>query len=341
MNIKFKLLLLGFGDIVTLAFFFFFTGFSMIPSEPADTFSYMVITTAPFIISWIPINIFLRLFSINLDFGKLSQKLFWACLSNAIIGTVCQYLLSKLLVKYGELTFDVTTIIYIGVGEFLVVIAWRIIYQLLYIAFQFEKYPIIKKFLIASFIFIVGLGIFLVLPRIYTTIRYSNDIYNLSNSPKKPIAIVFGAGLNPDGSPSIVLAERVSTAVKLYQAGKVEKLLMSGGKTSDNDDEPNTMKKMAFELGVPEKNILLDYGGDRAYATCQNAKSTYGLNHAVLVAQNFYLLRTLLICNTLGIASVGVSADDMIYTPQTYFFLTIREVFATDLAFWELYVKPR
>ena len=163
----------------------------------------------------------------------------------------------------------------------------------------------------------------------------------MSNSPKEPIAIVFGAGLDPDGSPSIVLGERVAVAAKLYRTGKVGKLLMSGGKTSNSYDEPGAMKHMAIELGIPENDILLDYAGNRAYATCQNAKSTHQILHAVLVAQNFYLPRTLLICNTLGIASIGVSADKAIYTPQTYFFLIAREILATDLAFWELYVKTR
>ena len=45
-----------------------------------------------------------------------------------------------------------------------------------------------------------------------------------------PAALILGAGLNRDGSPGVVLQDRVRTAVDLYFRGKVEKLLMSGDK---------------------------------------------------------------------------------------------------------------
>jgi hypothetical protein len=216
MKVQFRHLLLGLGDIIVLVVFFFFTGFTMLPSEPADAFPYMILTTIPFIISWVLINIIFGLFSINLDFRKLFTKLFLACLINTTIGVLCQYLLAKMLVKYGEPTFDIEILLYIWSSEFIVIIVWRGIYLLLQTAFQSKKYPMFRKSLIASMIVIAGFGVLLPLPRIYTAVRYSGDVFNASNSPEAPVAIVFGAGLNPDGSPSIVLAERVATIAQVF-----------------------------------------------------------------------------------------------------------------------------
>ena len=46
------------------------------------------------------------------------------------------------------------------------------------------------------------------------------------------IALVFGAGVWANNTPSPVLYDRVAAAVELYQAGRVRKLLMSGDRKS-------------------------------------------------------------------------------------------------------------
>src|SRR3990170_6575862 len=66
------------------------------------------------------------------------------------------------------------------------------------------------------------------LPTLLSEIVARNRTFTVDQAPNAPVAIVFGAGLNRDGRPSPVLRDRVSTAVELYFAGKVQKLLMSG-----------------------------------------------------------------------------------------------------------------
>ena len=52
------------------------------------------------------------------------------------------------------------------------------------------------------------------------------------------IAIVFGARVWENGEASPVLYDRVLTAVELYRAGRVKKLLMSGDNPTADYDEP-------------------------------------------------------------------------------------------------------
>ena len=49
-----------------------------------------------------------------------------------------------------------------------------------------------------------------------------------------PVALVFGAGIGPNGQLSPTLADRVAAAVQLYTLGRVQHLLLSGdnGRTS-------------------------------------------------------------------------------------------------------------
>src|SRR5437868_11603210 len=69
------------------------------------------------------------------------------------------------------------------------------------------------------------------------------------------IAIVLGAKVWERGVPSFVLEDRIITAVELYKAGKVKKLLMSGDNPTKEYDEPTAMKNYAVKLGVPENDI--------------------------------------------------------------------------------------
>jgi len=110
------------------------------------------------------------------------------------------------------------------------------------------------------------------LPRTITAITARNKIDSVATSPGGKIAIVFGAGLLRDGTPSPVLRDRVSTATQLYFAGKVQKILMSGDNRFIDYNEPASMQAYAIDLGVPLEAIVLDYAGRRTYDTCYRAR---------------------------------------------------------------------
>jgi SanA protein len=178
----------------------------------------------------------------------------------------------------------------------------------------------------------------LIMPRLITAVNALGRIYEVGNAPTRRVAVVFGAGLWRDGSPTPVLRDRVATAAELYFAGKVEKLLMSGDNSYVEYNEPQAMKDYALELGVPEEDIVLDYAGRRTYDTCYRARDIFGVNNAILVTQSFHLPRALFLCNALGVQAVGVSADMRTYRQRSQFYWNLREVPATVVAIWELYV---
>lgn len=146
--------------------------------------------------------------------------------------------------------------------------------------------------------------------------RIKTSIIEIPSEEPPRIAIVFGAGVKKDGSPSDVLYDRVLTAVEIYQAGRVKKLLMSGDNPNPEYNEPAAMKKIAVELGVPESDIVLDLAGHRTFDTCQRAKEIFEVEKAILVTQEYHQARSLYLCNNLGIESIGITANKRVYFGQ-------------------------
>ena len=175
--------------------------------------------------------------------------------------------------------------------------------------------------------------------RWWTDARYRERIYTTEDAPQRPVAIVFGAGVWPDGTLSSVLADRVATAAELYHQGKVRKLLMTGDNRVIEYNEPEHMRQYAVLLGVPNEDVVLDYAGRRTYDSCYRAKHIFEVDQAILVTQAYHLDRALLIANHLGIDAVGVGADQRAYRfIRRYWW---RELVATTLAWWEVLVsKP-
>jgi SanA protein len=184
-----------------------------------------------------------------------------------------------------------------------------------------------------------GMALLLVLlPRLITGRSATNHIYKETEAPAERVAIIFGAGIRSDGTPTAMLRDRVLTGADLYFSGKVEKLLMSGDNRFENYNEPESMRQFALSAGVPDEAIVLDYAGRRTYDTCYRAKVIFGVKDALLVTQKFHLPRALFLCNTLGLNVTGVEASNCYWNGSPLVW-DIREQFATIAAFLDLYVS--
>ena len=152
--------------------------------------------------------------------------------------------------------------------------------------------------------------------------------------PPQPVAIVFGAGVWPSGHLSHALADRMETAIELYRAGKVNKLLLTGDNRTADYNEPAAMAEYAQARGVPREDLVLDYAGRRTYDSCYRARAIFGVERAVLVTQAFHLPRALYTCERLGLEAVGVAADRRTYLRESWY--QVREVAALARAWLDL-----
>ena len=149
-----------------------------------------------------------------------------------------------------------------------------------------------------------------------------------SPSGEYDCAIILGAKVKNDGSPSDMLRDRLDTGISLYKSGIVKKLLLTGDSENPEEyDETAAMKSYAIAAGVPEADILTDGYGLSTYDSIWRARKLYGVKRAVIVTQKYHLHRALYIAEKLGYTEVcGVSADVRNYSGQIW--RDLREVAA-------------
>lgn len=175
--------------------------------------------------------------------------------------------------------------------------------------------------------------------RLYTVTRYDKAIVAADAVSEGRTAIVFGAGILPDGEPTAVLYDRVATAAELYRLGKVEQIILSGDGQDIYHNEPEVMRDTAVGLGVPESALTLDTDGIRTFESCRRARDDFGVERAVLVTQQFHLPRALMLCESLGVDAVGVASDRRSYSWRWRLSWQARETAATTVAWWEATVE--
>ncbi|MBR4702866.1 MAG: YdcF family protein [Oscillospiraceae bacterium] len=150
--------------------------------------------------------------------------------------------------------------------------------------------------------------------------------------------LVLGAGLLPDGSPNLMLSERIDTGVALYELGAAPKLLMSGDHARPEYDEVNPMKEGALRQGVPSEDVFMDHAGLSTYESIYRARDIFGAGRVIVVTQAYHLPRSLYIAEALGLEAVGVACDTARYRGQ--FFRDVREVLARDKDFVKCIFQP-
>jgi SanA protein len=189
---------------------------------------------------------------------------------------------------------------------------------------------------IAAGVALLGTG-FAVATWAYVQWRYDRMVWtDLSAATPRPVALVFGAGIRPDGGLSPMLRDRMDTAIELYRAGLVRKLLVNGDNRLAAYDEPGRMYDYAIAQGVPPEDVVRDYAGRRTYDTCYRASAIFGVTRAILVTQRFHLPRALFTCRSLGIDAAGFSADRRVYFSNPYY--RARDALATLRACWDVMI---
>jgi len=163
-------------------------------------------------------------------------------------------------------------------------------------------------------------------------------IFPDAQQPTAQVALVFGAGLRRDGSPTAILRDRVQAAVQLYREGKVEKILLSGDNSYIYYNEPGAMKEYALVLGVAEEDIVLDYAGRRTYDSCYRAGAIFGITKAILVTQPFHLPRAVYTCRQLGLDASGFAAENIYFRKVSRLYWNIREVPAMLVAIFDVHI---
>ena len=134
----------------------------------------------------------------------------------------------------------------------------------------------------------------------------AGHIYSAADVPPAPIALVLGAQVYPDGTPSDFLAARLDLARQLFVTGKVKAILVSGDRMAKEYDEPRAMQSYLIGAGVPAARILLDEAGIDTYNSSVRAKEVFGASDLIVVTQAYHLPRAVATCLLIGVEANGV-----------------------------------
>jgi vancomycin permeability regulator SanA len=153
-------------------------------------------------------------------------------------------------------------------------------------------------------------------------------------------ALVLGAGVYSDGEPTLVLEERLRTALELYKKGKATWFLVSGDNRKANYNEPQAMRRWLQRQGVPADRIVTDFAGRRTYDSLQRASLVFGVQRAYLVTSDFHLPRALYLAHHLGLDAYGVPASTDTHSRGKRLGFWFREYGARHKALFDLWFPP-
>lgn len=155
--------------------------------------------------------------------------------------------------------------------------------------------------------------------------------------PANDVALLLGASKNTKyGGENLYFKYRIEAAAKLYHAGKIKHIIVSGDNHKKEYDEATDMCDALIALGVPDSCITQDYAGFRTLDSMVRCLKVFGQKKITVISQEFHNQRAIFIGNYYEMDCVAFNAKDV---PSQYSMKTkVREYVAKFKAVLDLYV---
>lgn len=163
---------------------------------------------------------------------------------------------------------------------------------------------------------------------------------NVDNIPHNKYAMLLATSpITPAGEHNYSFDKRIDAAEQLFNSGKCDYIIASGGNYSDTQifgcDEPKAIRDSLIARGIPDDRIISDYQGTRTINSIANLKYIFKIDSVTLISQKYHNQRAIYLADRQEIAAIAFNADD---TPKPLKHLknTIREYFARLKMFIDL-----
>jgi SanA protein len=151
--------------------------------------------------------------------------------------------------------------------------------------------------------------------------RIHSDVASL---PSVKVGLVFGTTDRVNGRENLYFRYRIDAAEKVWKAGKIDTLIVSGDNRSRFYNEPEKMKQALVARGIPGERIVCDYAGLRTLDSVVRAKEIFGADSVLFISQRFQNERAIYLAKANGIHGCGFNARDV--ETQAGFKTKLREV---------------
>lgn len=129
--------------------------------------------------------------------------------------------------------------------------------------------------------------------------------------PARDVALVLGTGPRVGRFQNPFFEARMDAAAKLWRAGKVRHLLLSGDNGRRDYDEPTAMRDALIGRGVAATALTLDYAGFRTLDSMERARQVFSLRQVIIVTDGWHQPRALFLARAAGLDAVGFSSSDV------------------------------
>lgn len=161
---------------------------------------------------------------------------------------------------------------------------------------------------------------------------------DIDEIPANNVALVLGTSkLIRDTYINNYYKYRLEAAAKLYHAGKVKHLILSGDNSRKDYDEPSDMQSDLIKMGVPENAMTLDYAGFRTLDSVVRCKEIFGQNKITVVSQPFHNERALFLAQQFDIEAIAFNAK----MPEVRRKVLTREYLARCKAILDVYLLQK
>jgi SanA protein len=182
----------------------------------------------------------------------------------------------------------------------------------------------LKKIIIS----IIGLLICLIVNYYYVSSFSKQDLFSDINlTPNNEVGLVLGTSIQTrDGRPNQFFTNRIQAATDLYNANKINIIIVSGDNSTNSYNEPRFMKDALIKQGIPADKIILDYAGFSTIDSVLRARKVFGQTKFTIISQKFHNQRALFIAKKNNIEAIGFNAQAIkaSSSPRIY----IREILA-------------
>ncbi len=130
--------------------------------------------------------------------------------------------------------------------------------------------------------------------------------------PHRRVGVVLGCSRRlGSGLPNPFFDSRIRAAADLFQAGKVDYLLVSGDNHTKGYDEATDMRDGLLHAGVPADRIYSDCAGFRTLDSIVRARDVFGLHQITVISQEFHNERAIFLAGHNGVDAIGYNAQDV------------------------------
>lgn len=152
------------------------------------------------------------------------------------------------------------------------------------------------------------------------------------------VAVVLGSQVYHDGQPAPRLAARLDKSLELYQTGRCQTIIVSGGLGYSRVDEARAMAAYLRLKGVPDQDIVVDSTGVNTWRTALFTADYLlenGLQEVIVVSQAFHVPRSVLALKAAGCPKVGQASP--VYWELWDIYSILREIPANIFYWWRYY----